>query len=154
MEKNDERKDASTNRIWPFIFTPNESTTAHEWGPNTKFWQQTTQNTNPLRSSTSACRQLFLISLARIYQIALSPLLAQSSNFFFFLGKSLMFIHMGFSEQLHYLQLVSPLSSIPWSSSVMSYWWRQYNNKFVLVETEGSGAVDGFDYQCKIINIV
>lgn len=35
MEKNGERKDASRDRIWPFIFTPNESTTGHERESNT-----------------------------------------------------------------------------------------------------------------------
>lgn len=32
MEKNEERKDASTKIIWPFIFTSNESATAYECG--------------------------------------------------------------------------------------------------------------------------
>lgn len=35
-----------------------------------------TQRTNPLRRPTSACRQLFHVSLARTHQVAISPLLA------------------------------------------------------------------------------
>ena len=81
MEKNDERKDASTNRIWPFIFTPNESTTAHEWGPNTN------SGSKPPKAPT-LCGALPLhansffsfLLLEYIHQVALSPLLAQSNN--------------------------------------------------------------------------
>lgn len=76
-EKNGGRSDASTHRIWPFIFTPTESAPARECGSNTNSGRKPSR-VPTLRTAPRLHAVSFLLFLLLKPTIPLPPLLAQS----------------------------------------------------------------------------